>query len=270
MFDVESFPWFASLPSVQNLFVSAVDPLVVHLPFGHSVRVTAPSTIAPSPTWTPGHYLAAARGFSALYWGLLLVVLVMVGTLTIHLPLAARLPGHAAGLLLLLAGCWHMRQVWTGPGAGRAWLRVLAGMVALQLYLVPFLGWWRAGTAAWYAALNIVLLLVGGIVLLAAIPRLVRQLAHQTGNSDLENEARVGGWLVPVMGGVSLFLYILPVGRLAWDTDPAFALRHLLTATGPLMLFPAVLPFIPAMAVAWSGKESALLALLTGPDRMPE
>jgi hypothetical protein len=234
------------------------------------VRVTAPSTTAPPPAWTPGHYLAAARGFSALYWGLLLVVLVMVGTLTIHLPLAARLPGHAAGLLPLLAGCWHLRQVWTGPGAGRAWLRVLAGMVALQLYLVPFLGWWRAGTAAWYAALNIGLLLAGGIVLLAAIPRLVRQLAQQMGNSELENEARVGGWLVPVMGGVSLFLYILPVGRLAWDTDPAFALRHLLTATGPLMLFPAVLPFIPAMAIAWSGKESALLALRPGPGRRQE
>lgn len=249
---------------------SAVGPLVVHSLISHSVCVITDATPAPPPAWTPGHYLAAARGLSALYWGLLLIVLVMVGTLVIHLPIAARLPGHTAGLLLLLVGCWHLRPVWTGPGAGHAWLRVLAGMVVLQFYLVPFLGWWRAGTAAWYAALNILLLIVGGIVLLAAIPHLVRRLAHQIGNTELEKEARISGWLVPVMGGVSLFLYALPAGRLAWETDPAFALRHLLTATGPLMLFPAVLPFIPAMAVAWSGKESALLALLPGPDRTLE
>ena len=232
--------------------------------------VTIDSTPAPPPPWPPGRYLAAARGFSALYWGLLLVVLVMVGTLTIHLPLVARLPGHSVGLLALLAGCWHLRTVWPDRGAARAWLRVLVGMVSLQFYLVPFLGWWRAGTAAWYAALNILLLIVGGIVLLAAIPHLVRRLAHQMGNTDLEKEARISGWLVPVMGGVSLFLYGLPAGRLAWETDPAFALRHLLTATGPLLLFPAILPFIPAMAIAWSGKESALQALLPGPGRTPE
>jgi hypothetical protein len=107
-------------------------------------------------------------------------------------------------------------------------------------------------------------------VLLAAIPNLVRRLARQRGNTDLEKEARVSGWLVPIMGGVSLFLYALPAGRLAWETDPAFALRHLLTATGPLLLFPAILPFIPAMAIAWSGKESALQALLFGPGRTPE
>ncbi len=202
----------------------------------------------------------------------LLVVLVMAGTLTIHLlPGLARLPGHLFGLLALLAGCWHLRTVWPDRGAD-ARLAARAGWDGfLQIYLVPFLGWWRAGTAAWYAALNLLLLhrewhRAGGRDSPSGA-----WLAHQMQEiRDLEKEARISGWLVPVMGGVSLFLYGLPAGRLAWESDPAFALRHLLTATGPLLLFPAILPFIPAMAIAWSGKESALQALLPGPGRTPE
>lgn len=244
------------------MFNPAADPLVVHPSFGHTARVTTDAATAPPPVWTPCHCLAAARGFSALYAGLLLIVLVMIGTLTLHLPMAARLPGHTAGLLLLLLGGWRLRSLWSEAGAGRAWVRILLGAILLQLYLVPFLGWWRAGTTAWYAALNVVLLIAGGMVLLAAIPRLALHLAAQLKRPELEKEARFSAWLVPIMGGISLFLYALPAGRLAWDTDPAFALRHLLTNTGPLMLFPAVLPFVPAIAIAWTVKEAALQALL--------
>ena len=214
--------------------------------------------------------LAAARGFSALYWGLIVLALHLTGAIKILLPGLNRLPGHLFGLLILLAGLHHLRQVWPTPQRGRGWLCILGLAVFLQIYLVPFLGWWRAGTAAWYAALNLAVFIASGLVLVAAIPRLAVAWATQVQDAVLHTEARMCAWLVPVLGGVAITLYVMRMGHLVWLTDPAFALHHLLMESSHLTLLPALLPCIPALAIAWSCKESALRACLNPPPAAPE
>lgn len=224
----------------------------------------------PVPETNPANLLATARGLSAVFWGLTLIMLVLAGVLAFQVPFLARLPGHSIGLVLLLVGTGHLRKAWTGHADCRRWAGWFGLAVILHLYLVPFLGWWRAGTAAWYALLNLVLLTGSGLVLLTAIPRWVESMALLLGQPELRIEARLCGWVVPVMSALTVGLYILRAGRLAWYTDPAFALHHLLVESGPLVLLPAVLPFIPALAIAWSGKEHALRALVRNPMNHPE
>ncbi len=214
---------------------------------------------------TPAQLLAAARGFSAIYWGLLLVVLVMLGTLTVQLPLFARLPGHSLGLLLLVAGLLHLYQVRPGHPAWRRTVHLLAGCVLLQGYLIPFLGWWRAGTAAWYAVLNLGLLAAGGVLLLMVVPRLAQRTADWLPDEGLRMEARLCLWAVPVLSVVALGLILLWAGRIIRLSDPLYALKHILFWADAFALFPAVLPFIPALAMAWETKERCLRGLAPDP-----
>lgn len=215
----------------------------------------------PVPGSRPSDLLAAVRGLSAGFWGLALIVLVLAGVLTIRLPFLARLPGHSVGLLILLAGAFHLHRAWPAHTPCRRWARILGLAVVLQLYLVPFLGWWRAGTAAWYALFNLVLLIGSGLALLTAVPRWVEAMAGHLGDTELRVEARLSGWVIPALGGLSFALYAVRGGRLAWYTDPAFALHHLLVETEPFLLMPALLPFIPALAIAWTAKTRLLHTL---------
>lgn len=214
--------------------------------------------------------LAAARGFSALFWGLLLILLVLAGAVTIRLPLLARVPGHTLGLLFLLMGAYHLRKAFADDRGGLRLLRIFISSVLLQVYLVPFLGWWRAGTAAWYATLNLALLVVGGLALLAVLTRLAQQLAERLADETLRIEARLCLWAVPVLGALGLGLLMLRSGRLALQTDPVFALKHMLLWPDPLALYPCVLPFVPALAMAWEIKERALRGLAPGTGTPPE
>lgn len=227
-------------------------------------------TSAPPTPVAPASLLAAARGFSALFWGLLLILLVLAGALTVRLPLLARVPGHTLGLLILLVGAFHLRHAFAGDRGGRRLLRILILTVLLQVYLVPFLGWWRAGTAAWYATLNLGLLVLGGLALLAVMTRLAQHLAERLQDEVMRVEARLCLWAVPVLGAVGLGLLMLRTGRLALQADPVFALKHVLLWPDPLALFPCVLPFVPALAMAWEIKERALRGLLPAPATPPE
>ena len=220
----------------------------------------------PVPGSSPSDLLAAVRGLSAWFWGLALIVLVLAGVLTVRLPFLARLPGHSVGLLILLVGVYHVHQAWPTHAPCRRWVRLLGLAVTLQLYLVPFLGWWRSGTAAWYALAHLILLLASGLIMLAGLARWVEAMAGHLGETELRIEARLSGWVIPALGGLSSALYAVRGGRLAWYTDPAFALHHLLVETDPFLLFPALLPFIPALAIAWTAKTRLLhtLARISG------
>lgn len=219
---------------------------------------------------TNANALATARGFSCIYWGLFALTLHLTGAVKLLIPGLPRLPGHVFGLLILLAGIHHLRRAWPAAQAGRGWLTLFALAVLVQGYLVPFLGWWRAGTVAWYAALNLALFIASGLLLVAAIPRLMLIWAEQAQDAELRTESRLCAWLIPALGGVAIALYTLRMGRLVMLTDPAFALHHLLMESDAISLMPAALPCIPALAIAWSGKENALRASQTPSPGNPE
>ncbi len=212
--------------------------------------------------------LAAARGFSTGFWGLLLILLVMLGALSIRLPLLLQMPGHTVGLVIVLLGALHFRHTLPDERSWRRLSRLFLSMVILQLYLVPFLGWWRVSITGWYATLNLILFLVGGLLVLVLVARLALQMAVSLNDPTLCIEARLSLWSIPFLAGISLALIALRAGRFGLFGDPVFALQHLLVWPRPATLYPAALPFVPALAMAWEIKQRCLREL--EPDADPQ
>lgn len=223
-----------------------------------------PATPAPD----PARLLAAARGFSAAFWGLALTVLLLADLVRMRPLSMLQLPGHAAGVVLLLASAGWM---WRTRGLSPRWDRLVAqyvAAVALQMYLLPFLGWWRTIDHSGYYLANLALAVSGTLWLLLVLHVLVIELARRLADPVLLVEGRIALWVSPLLAGVALGLYLLGAFWMAgldrWNI--LYLLRSLMVAQGPWRHLPAILPFLLALAVCWEAKERCFRGLAPPPE----
>ncbi len=210
--------------------------------------------------------LQLARGFTALFWGLGLVVLLLTGAL--HLPLLDRwpLPRHAPATLVLIAGAILL---WRSPVDNPAWrgrARSLLLAVLAQVYLLPFFRWWLEAPQQAYFCANMAAALLATAWMLLAANLLAAELGRSAHNPVLVIESRLCGWSVLVLGGVLLslslvaevrevFLHPLLAGRPLWLHTGSTA-RSWLILQGLICL-----PFLLTMASVWEARGAALTCL---------
>ena len=217
----------------------------------------------------PADLLAAARGFSAFFWGLLIAAIMLLGALSIEVPFLDRAPVHVVGLVILLNAARLLRKAFPGDGAWQGLVRAYGCIVLVQFYLLPFLGWWRAGTADWYTRLNILILLADSLALLVVAQRLVHLMARRLPASELVQEARLAMWSLPVLALAALGM-IVRGNQIASHTNPLSALQQLVVYAHPWFLFPALLPALPFLFILWSIKERCLEGLAQPPGGAPD
>ncbi len=225
------------------------------------------SEAASPPAPDPARLLHAARGFAAAFWGLAVAVLLLSGVIHIRPLGLLGLPAHTAGaLLLVLSGAWF----WRSRGLSPRWDRLAAhylAAAALQVYLLPFLGWWRLLDNTWYYTANMLLAVAGTLWLLLVLHVLALELAHRLRDQVLLVEARICLWVSPLLIGGAFGLYAMGAVWLA-GLDVGHLpdlLRGLIIIRPPWSNLPAILPFLLALAVAWESKERCLLALAPPP-----
>ena len=207
--------------------------------------------------------LQVARGFTALFWGLGLVVLLLTGAL--QLPLLDRwpLPRHAPAMLVLVAGAMLL---WRSPIRVDAWrgrTRSLLLAVLAHVYLLPFFRWWQLAPQQPFFSTNMVVVLLATAWMLLAANLLAGELGRATRNPVLVIEARLCGWSVLLLGGVLLSLAMVDEVREVF-LHPLLAGRPLWLHTGSsarawLILHGLIcLPFLLTMASVWEARGEAL------------
>lgn len=207
--------------------------------------------------------MSVARGFSCAFWGLALTVLVLSGVLAFTPVWLIHVPGHAAGVLLLVFSVlWFWRSRRLSPRWNRRILQY-AGAAALQVYLLPFFGWWRTIDHNLYYLANLALAIGSTLWLILLLHLMVVELARCLGDPVLRVEAQIGLWITPLLAGISLGLFAFGAVWIAGIDHEGMVrvIRGIVSIQTPWRHLPAALPFLLALAVTWEAKERCLFAI---------
>ncbi len=233
------------------------------------VRDTGRVETAPEPATVRERtaLLAAARGFAATFWGLLLIFLALIGAALIAPLEHLHLPAHLPGLLVLTVGAlWFREAAALDPAWNRVTLLWLLAVCA-QLYFLPFLTRWLPSTPAWYTRINLTLFALATAAVPILYLHLLARWAHVLGDHTLRIEVRLGAWGIPLLAlaaaGLAVLRGWLFTQRSTLDPEAIWPL--LLRDAPALALVPTALPLILALALAWEAKEHTFTRLVGAP-----
>lgn len=224
----------------------------------HTVAMALPTETQPEAV-LPVSVARAARGFSCIFWGIALSLLLFAEVLNIQTLGSFRLPAHILGLVVILAGALWFRFM---PPLTPTWARkarILLAAVLIQVYMIPFVTWWKQLPHVMYFCINMMFLLLAAAWLLVSLNRIAAEAGRALKNDILRVEARLCAWVAPL----SLLLPALAIARSAWlSTRGAVTLRldaiYLGSPWLPWTNILLLLPFVLAMAVSWEAKERCL------------
>jgi hypothetical protein len=242
-------------------------PLASVLDRTHSNRVTEGGT---SPEeggraeLANGHLVRAMRGFSYIFWGLPLTLLLYFKAVDIHVVNRFRLPTYIVGMVVIYFGLVQLLHCGIGS---RQWRRTARhGLIAsfLLIYLGPFVYWFqylpRVGT---YYTVNSAALLAGIIWLLYTINRLAEELGAATVDSTLRFESRLFAWSVVLMMFVPLLIAAAVSSYMAmkYQSSLLTEMQTVQRETPVWVYILFLLPLSLTMMSAWRGKEHCIRAL---------
>lgn len=207
--------------------------------------------------------LRAARGFSCIFWGIPLSILLYSGMLDVRIPPLLRLPTYVVGVFVVYCGVILLQRA--GP-LSALWphrVREALFLLLLEVYLAPFVYWWRQMPSVPYYVANVVGMVFCTAAGLFVLNMLAADLAKSLHDQVLHAEARVSSWL-------SLVFMIIPavdaVIRSIRSVFEAGSMMFMETFPIPpemprWMYAVALIPFTLTMAVAWKAKELSLKRL---------
>lgn len=207
--------------------------------------------------------LRLARGFSCLFWGLPLSLLLFTGAVSFRLVLRVRLPAYVLGLLILFCGMWFLRRA---PIPTRQWSRRIqqAFLVLLvQVYLSPFVHWWRLRPGVLYFSVNVLVLLVATMWGFLLVNQLASEVARVFGDRTFQVEAQLCGW-------ISVLFLLIPTlvvlvrsvqTTFEWESASVVSLIVIPYLVPRWSVAMALLPFTLTMTSTWRAKETCLRAL---------
>ncbi len=105
-----------------------------------------------------------AKGFSRVFWGLLLAMALFFGNASVEVFQALRLPAYVAGSGLAAWGLWTLGAAGAVSPRWRRRVRATLAMVCLQIYFAPFLEWWKAAPGVTFYFLNVLGLLLASML----------------------------------------------------------------------------------------------------------
>lgn len=218
----------------------------------------------------PERVIALIRGFACLFWGIPISLLVFSGLPDLRLGTHLYVPVHLFGLLLMYRGTLQLQRAdlltlrWGGL------MRQLMLALVLQVYLSPFVFWWKRLPGVPLYQANLLLLAAAAMYTLRLVSRLAGEWGARLDDRVFRSEAAISGWTAlgflasPVLLVPAVLWLLLRGGR--WEEGLALATQA--AAAWPrwtLLLFAVPASF--TLAVAWKAKELGFELLKPRPAR---
>ena len=153
--------------------------------------------------------LRMSRGFSCIFWSLLLISAMHVLSMRTDVSARWRILAFWISFLPLVGGLWMLRAC--GELTAR-WRRKISRVSLLgfaAIYLCPFLVWWNIVPTKLYFAVNTGVFILVMIGMLVELNRLAGESARWMNDVSLRRES-TAGW------GMVLWLSGCTVGALSW------------------------------------------------------
>jgi hypothetical protein len=207
---------------------------------------------------SPDSLIRLARGFSCIFWGIPLSLLLFSGALDIRLFSFVRLPAYVFGIFVAYIGSVFFQRVGALSDMWTRRVRQLLFLLLVEVYLAPFVYWWRQMPQVLYFSANMAALVICTTWALFVVNRLAGEVCKVLRDSTFFAETQVAGWLAVIFMLSPLIhaLYTALRGVFRPDGDFFFVLEL------PLWIYAlTLLPFTITMAVSWKMKERCLQVL---------
>ena len=135
----------------------------------------APPAFAKSPELSRSQLLCMARGFTLIFWGLLITLVLFFANAFFEIFNSVRIPAYVIGSAIVALGLFGLHGA---ERISRAWVRrtrVVLFLVMLQIYFAPFVAWWQATPYVSMLLVNCLCLILAGMLSLFYINLLVAE-----------------------------------------------------------------------------------------------
>lgn len=203
------------------------------------------------------------RGFSWVFWGLPLTLLLFFGAVEIEVLARLQFPSYALGVLALFVGMIRLGRVGPLTGSWLGWARSGILLSFMMLYLAPFVYWWQRAPYVGFFGANMWILLGCTMFILVVVNRLSSELGGRYGDSTFAIEARLCAWSVVVL---MMLPFCIAIGY-AYHVQRKYdvPLRSTLGVAHKEMPFWLhvffLLPFTLTMTTVWKARERAMQGL---------
>ena len=139
--------------------------------------------------------IRVARGFSCIFWGIPLSLLLFSGKLDIRLFSFVRMPAYVLGIFLAYIGTVFLQRAGALSDMWTRRVRQALFLLLVEVYLAPFVYWWRQMPHVPYFTAN-----MAGLVLcttwgLFVVNRLAGEVCKLLHDRTFFIETQVAGWL---------------------------------------------------------------------------
>ena len=199
-----------------------------------------------------------ARGFSCIFWGIPLSLLLYSGALDVRVFSYIRMPAYVFGIFVAYMGSVFLQRAGALSGMWTRRVRQLIFLLLVEVYLAPFVYWWRQMPHVPYFTANMAALVICTTWTLFVINRIAGEACKLLRDSTFLLETRVAGWLAVTFMLTPLFYALYSAVRMYLQPDGVFFFVLEL----PLWVYVlTLLPFTITMAVSWKMKERCLQVL---------
>ncbi len=215
----------------------------------------------------PHDLMRIARGFTAVFWGLLLGLLLFSNAVSLHWS-RVPVPSYILGVVLIFVGMLTLHSVSPFTRSWRKHVRTSLLVLLLHVYFAPFVYWWQRVPDVSYFLLNVMMMLFCSMWLLLLLNQLVLELSHTLGNDSLQLEAELCGWSVVILLLIPyVFFVVYPLlAAVRYHSSVFVELVQLMHRLPRWVLIFSLLPFTLTLAVCWKTKEYCFRTLQVPPQ----
>lgn len=213
-------------------------------------------------------WLALGRGFSRVFWGLFVSLICFFGDVSICVMKNFNIPAYIAGAIVLIWGLVILRDVGGLRRNWRARINYTIWLVALQIYLAPFVEWWRVRPNEIYFTFNMVALVFIVILSLLSINMIVASVSRALSERGILAESIVYFVLTLVLQLAPVYIIILSALYVenAWSIGFVFYLKEMLAVLPKWLYIAGMIPFSLNMMLVWRIRERCYAGFLDASD----
>jgi len=201
--------------------------------------------------------ISLVKGFSRIFWGLVLTAVLLLSQTRIEFLTSVRLPAFFAGTALHF---WGVATLWRAGLIGPRWRGrlLLAGLlVLLEIYFFPFALWWKAMPYVLYFACNVGVLILSVIASLFVCNMIAADVFRSFSLKGECLEAQIYGVAVVFFMALPLLVAVVSsmIAALRYETVFCDELIGLIYRVPVWLYIIVMIPFSLTLATLWKARD---------------
>ncbi len=197
------------------------------------------------------------KGFSRIFWGLLLNMMLFFGQASLELFHYIRIPAYVIGAAVVVWGLFSLYDAGRISKTWRRRVRLTIVLVLLEIYFAPFAEWWKNMPDMMFYLINCFGLLLTSMLILLAVNILAAEVSRYLNDRSGQIESYLFAF------GIILFM-ILPliismvfcsIAAFRYDTSFYVEVWCVINRMPPWVSFFIIIPCSLTLIALWKAKD---------------